>query len=163
MAPAKTVPGYRGDQVLTSLPPYEGEGAPIPSNGAGKIGGSDLLYTRHWSVRLDGVVQTGGVNLDRLQRDSQNTIIIHHLEGWPQAKDFKATLAAEFARRNPGQKHSEHLSGVLYPFVNNVRDATYRMVKNSFPGAPEGGTAPVAAILEHWSVDADRILQFLDT
>jgi hypothetical protein len=85
VALARTVPGYRGYQILTSFSPYESEGAPTP----------------------------------------------------------------QFARRNPGQKFPDHLSRVQYPFVSNVWDAMCRMVKNSLSDVPEGGTAPVAAILEH--------------
>ena len=175
-AVARHTPGYRGYSFWTFLQPVSGE-PPVPTlftPGASR----DEFIQPHPSIRLNGEILTERViNIGSLMARTYNVLIVHHLQSWSDGASFHQAMADLYARNHPGEDLWEHLSKSVYPLVDNVWTAYFRVINTGYPSeaypAPkmaddadglnlEPRPGPVSIIEEGWDVRPGKLDEFVE-
>ena len=129
----RTTTGYRGQTVITSLPPKEG----IPKmDFAGEnlvLGPPETLFPAHPGINLDGTRTDRMVHLGSLLKGKFNVIIIHHIDSWKSFESWIPEFQQNWRNANNGQDMWDSLQDEFFSdIVINHWDTVYRVVETSF-------------------------------
>ena len=124
----RTIPGYKGVTIVTTLPPTPEEAKRSKYTGQ-LLGGPTEFYVPQPGVMMDGVVRTDtSINYSRLFKGTFTIITYYQL---PWETRMLQEMQKNFEIDHPGQDRLKHITKAFFPYIQNHWDMHYRAIESS--------------------------------